>query len=311
MLQGTFDTLSLTEVLGLLAQSHKTGALWLKAGSVEGRVYLDGGRCCAAESGDLAEPVHTDGDLGARLVDVCFTLARQPGGSFRFLADDEPPWRVGGGVVVDEAVEALDRLLEEWREIQAVIPSLEVRPRLAAQLGTDSIIVDQPRWRLLVCLDGNRSVLDVMQHTQRSVLDVCNALKELIEEGAVEIALEPSSAPAEAPPEVAEPEASEPEATQLEVPPAREPIEPVEPVEPVEIVEERAAVLLARAEVVPATAMPDPFASPEHDDDQEDETPENFATPEDAAPVSESSFEDGDGRDRGALLRLFSALRET
>jgi hypothetical protein len=347
VLQGTFDTLSLTEVLGLLAQSRKSGALWLEAESVHGRVYLDGGRCCAAESDEVNAPLEADDALGQRLVDVCFSVARHGGGSFKFVADDEAPWKASP-VEVDDAVDRLAGLLEEWREIQAVIPSLEVRPVLAPELGTDTIIVDQARWRLLVTLDGRRSVRDVMHATQRSVLDICNALKELVEEGAVEIAAALEVAPA----------------------PAAQPSAPV------------AAGLGALHELATvATEMPDPFAGaddepvaaepaaddeleaqaeteaePDADDDAVDDTAEDAtdedATDEDAtgeaatddAPVDESAvaeddtadtdtetetavahsavgeplptlnpngLDETDPRDRGALLRLFSALRDT
>jgi Domain of unknown function (DUF4388) len=302
VLQGTFDTLSLTEVLGLLAQSHKTGALWLKAGSVEGRVYLADGRCCAAETEELAERVATERDLSARLVDVCFALARQSDGSFRFVVDQEPPWSVGAGVEVDDAVSKLDHLLAEWREIQAVIPSLDARPLLAAELGTDSIIVDQARWRLLVCLDGRRSVRDVMHHTQRTVLDVCNALKELVEEGAVEIGPEtppPAPEPMPAPVALIEPE------------PERD-LEP----EPIVVTNEdghddhererehESVFAQVAAAESPVATMPDPFAG------AEDDNHEAFAGGTEPGADLEGALEEGDPRDRGALLRLFSALRD-
>jgi hypothetical protein len=281
VLQGTFDTLALPEVLGLLAQSRKTGALWLRAGTAEGRVYLADGRCCAAESDTHVEPVATDRDLDQRLVDVCFELARQDDGSFRFVVDDEPTWRVGGaGVAIEDAVGSLERLLEEWREIQAVIPTLDVRLQLTPELGTDSIIIDQPRWRLLVALDGNRSVRDVMSLTERGVLDVCNALKELIEEGAVEVVGAPVPAGDVAP-------ETEPEA--------------IEAVEAVEAVEERAAELLAHDAPIPE--VPDPFAEDDIEDEPVTDDPETIA-------AVDRALEEGDPRDRGALLRLFSALRE-
>jgi len=309
VLQGTFDTLPLTEVLKLLAQSEKTGALWLRAGSVEGRIYLAGGRCCAAESVEQNEPVTNDRDLGKRLVDVCFTLARHAEGSFRFVLDDEPTWRVGGtGVAIDDAVGSLDRLLEEWREIQTVIPSLEVRPRLAPELGSESIIIDPPRWRLLVSLDGRRSVRELMHETRRSVLEICNALKELIEEGAVEVDAPDASDVTDAPDA---PAASDSADGVGDAPVAAD---------DADAVEERAAALLA--EDAPGEMTPDVFAGAEDaaataetkdasDAGDAGDGAEPADAGDDAAPVDDSAFDDGEVRDRGALLRLFSALRET
>src|SRR5215831_8007388 len=93
VLQGTFDTLALQELLGLLAHSRKTGALWLDAGPASAVVYV------------------TEG--------LCFAVARADEGSFRF-GSEEPPWLCSETVDLDVANDELARLLEEWREIQAV-----------------------------------------------------------------------------------------------------------------------------------------------------------------------------------------------
>ena len=70
VLQGTFETLSLPEVLGLLASARKTGALWLDAGPIAGVVHLEDGHCHAAETGEHRGPV----DDGAGAADP----ARRP-----------------------------------------------------------------------------------------------------------------------------------------------------------------------------------------------------------------------------------------
>ena len=92
MLQGTFETLSLPEVLGLLASARKSGALWLEAGPIAGVVHLDDGHCHAAVAGELRVPVETGPSSSIRLVDVCFAIMCQESGSFRFAADDPAPW---------------------------------------------------------------------------------------------------------------------------------------------------------------------------------------------------------------------------
>jgi hypothetical protein len=360
VLQGTFDTLSLTEVLGLLAQSRKSGALWLEAGSVHGRVYLDGGRCCAAESDEVTAPLEHDDGLSQRLVDVCFSVARHSGGSFRFVVDEEPPWKATA-VKVDEAVDRLGSLLEEWHEIQAVIPSLQVRPVLAPELGTDSIIVDQDRWRLLVNLDGHRTVRDVMSATERSVLDICNALKELVEEGAVDIlpeAPEPIAAPAPPAPEalaVAEPVAAEAfQELAAVAAPMPDPFADVDEHHGDASVSYDDTAAPEAAEGAPDGAEPGAeagavdavdaagFAEPGQPGDGTELDPAADAdadafAPGDAAPADDqplpppplpgettadadadaaavaagAGLDEGDPRDRGALLRLFSALRDT
>ena len=111
-------------------------------------------------------------------------MARAEDGSFRFGVE-EPPWTCPETVDLDVANDELARLLDEWREIQAVIPSLECRIRLCEELGIDQLVVDRERWRLLTAIDGRRSVRELVRTTNRPVLDVCHAIVALVDAGAV------------------------------------------------------------------------------------------------------------------------------
>jgi hypothetical protein len=186
VLQGTLETLSLPELLGLLSQSRKTGALWLDAANSSAVVYIADGRCCAAESSDAGDPLTDAQALLARVVDVCFAIERADDGSFRFGAE-EAPWACAETVDLEVAMDELARLVEEWREIQAVIPSLECRIRLADDLGVDELTLDRERWQLIVALDGRRNVRDLVRKTNRPVLDVCHAILALVDAGAVSV----------------------------------------------------------------------------------------------------------------------------
>lgn len=194
MLQGTFETLALSELLGLLAQSRKTGALWLDAGQASAVVYVVDGRCCAALSNETPEPLDDAPSLLVRLVDLCFAVARVEDGSFRFGVE-EAPWTCKETIDLEVANDELARLLEEWRGIQAVIPSLDCRIRLADDLGVEHLSVDRDRWRLLTAIDGRRNVRDLVRKTNRAVLEVCHALLELVDAGACEV-VTPPAAPA-------------------------------------------------------------------------------------------------------------------
>src|SRR5260221_8985062 len=84
-LQGTFDTLSVTEVFGLLSTAGKSGALRLEAGEREASIFVTDGLCCAVDSDEPGRSDDPGDELAARLVDVGFAFARQASGSFRFL----------------------------------------------------------------------------------------------------------------------------------------------------------------------------------------------------------------------------------
>ncbi len=192
MLQGTFETLGLAELLGLLAQTRKTGALWLDAGPASAVIYVVDGRCCAAMSNEASEPIADAPALLVRLVDLCFSVARAEDGSFRFSVEDAP-WTCAETVDLELANDELGRLLDEWREIQAVIPSLECRLKLSDELGVEELPVDRERWRLLTAIDGRRSVRELVRKTNRPVLDVCHAVLALVDAGACTVGQPPAA----------------------------------------------------------------------------------------------------------------------
>ncbi len=192
MLQGTLETLALPELLGLLASSRKTGALWLDAANSSAVLYIVEGRCCAAESSEAGDALHDEAALMARVIDICFAVERAEDGSFRF-GREEPSWVCDDPVDLEVAVDELGRLVEEWREIQAVIPSLDCRIRLADELGVEELTVDRERWQLIVSLDGRRNVRDLVRKTNRPVLDVCHAILALVDAGAVNVGPPPAA----------------------------------------------------------------------------------------------------------------------
>jgi hypothetical protein len=192
VLQGTLETLALPELLRLLARSRKTGALWLDAANSSAVVYIVDGRCCAAESSEAGEPLTEAAGLLARVIDVCFAVERAEDGAFRF-GPEEPPWMCDATVDLESAIDELGRLVEEWREIQAVIPSLECRVRLNDMLGVEELRLDRERWQLVVAIDGRRNVRDLSRKTSRQVLDICHAIMALADAGAVEVGPAPAA----------------------------------------------------------------------------------------------------------------------
>jgi hypothetical protein len=192
VLQGTFESLGLSELLGLLAHSRKTGALWLDGGDTTTTIYVADGRCCAAVSRDTREPVNDAPSLLVRVVGLCFVAARAEDGSFRFSAE-EPPWTCNETVDLEVANDELVQLLDEWRGIQAVIPSLACRVCLAEELAVDELIIEREQWRLLTAIDGRRTVQDLIHKANRGVLEVCHELLALIDAGACQV-VKPASA---------------------------------------------------------------------------------------------------------------------
>ena len=178
--------------------------------------------------------------------------------------------------------------------------------RLAPVLLGEEIVVSADEWKLLVALTEMPTVREVVAEQRSTVITVCRALKDLVDRGAVEVGVDLAR----------------------RVPAAVAPTAVTAPVEPVadtgvfaevgaaDLVaaaeaEEIAADLVSRmARTRPAT--PDAFA-------ETDESPTKRAVAvteeEEMAEVVAREFagqsDDGESApDRGALLRLFSALKE-
>jgi len=184
MLQGTFETLSLDEVLELLAATRKTGGLHLTAGRDAGAVWVEDGACCAVEHGSARGPVVDDVGLLARVVRLGAAIARHRDGAFRFVPREEPPWRAGQPASLVEALGEIERQVARWEEVRKVVPSLDVRARLSDQLGVEQLLVDRDRWRTIAAVAAGRTVRELAEGGGDE-LAVCQTVALLVEAGAV------------------------------------------------------------------------------------------------------------------------------
>jgi hypothetical protein len=290
-LSGTFETLSVSDVFGLLASGHKTGALHLDAGSAHLVLHVVDGQCAGLTWKSRPEGGADDGDVAGRVRDAVFEIMKSDDGHFAFDADaddfespsgDRVDLRVVAGEVRD--------LLEEWHEIEVVVPSLDHRPRLDDALESETVEFDRERWTLMVAADGRRSVRDLARRLDRPVLDLCRELVTLVDIGVLAIdrpskahALAEAAGTANIVPE-------EPygpgvgDAVSTPPPAPSTPSSPPKAPPPAEMVDDDTGDAGVVAEAVDALRA-------------RGELPADL----DAA----------DPRDRGALLRLFSALRDT
>ena len=189
-LQGTLDTLSLPELCELLSGTGKTGALHVRSETGQGVLWFIGGQVCAGEAGGQTgpPPPGAAGDLMDRLHDVCFELFRYTGGSFEFEADRRPSWPAERGVDVTGLLAETERRMAEWREIIAVIPSIEARPRLVPEPPTTGpITLDAAQWRVVTGIDGRRRVSALIRVLDGGEFTVCKILRSLVQAGLVEI----------------------------------------------------------------------------------------------------------------------------
>jgi hypothetical protein len=176
VLQGSLDDFALPEVLSLLATTRKSGELQVTGDrGTDGRVWLDGGRIVCSEVGTSTD-----------VVDTMFELLRMTSGSFVFSADSTPP-SVGEARDVTPLLAEAQSRLDEWRTIEAVVPSLASRVVLAAELAGEDAIVNAAQWKVLVAVANGGTVDAVATSLDLGEFGACKAVKGLVDAGLVNV----------------------------------------------------------------------------------------------------------------------------
>lgn len=173
-LQGTLDTFALPDVLRLLATTRKTGRLLVHGNRGDGSVWVDAGAVVGTEVAGVP--------AGATAADVIFELLRHTEGSFSFEAGSAPS-QARGPDEVEPLLVGAERQLAEWREIEAVVPSLETWVTLAPELPGAETTIDAARWRTIVAIGSGSSVRAIGEMLQLGEVAVSRLVKELVEVG--------------------------------------------------------------------------------------------------------------------------------
>jgi hypothetical protein len=205
-LQGTLDTFALPDVLRLLAATKKTGRLRITGGRGTGSVWMSSGEVEAIEA--------THAPHAASAVDALFELLRFEEGAFTFDAEathDDPGPATNVEILLVEA----ESLLGEWRDIEAVVPSMDAWVTLRGTLPVPEVVIDQESWTTIVAVGAGATVRRIGDELCLGELPISRAIKELAEAGLVDIA---ATAPAGAATSMA--------ATSAPLVPARPPLAP-------------------------------------------------------------------------------------
>jgi hypothetical protein len=187
-LQGTLETFALPDVLRLLASTKKTGAyrldgdrgtgcLWVKEGGIVG--------------GAFAGAAMTD------TVEAAFELLRFSDGEFVFEdgAESDDPNDV---IDVEDLLSKAEAMLEEWKELEAVVPSLDHGITLNPVLPGDEVTIKADTWIFLTVIGAGTTVGRLGKKLALGELGVSRAVKEMVELGVVELS-EPGTVTAPAP----------------------------------------------------------------------------------------------------------------
>ncbi|MCU1353581.1 MAG: hypothetical protein JWM05_2790 [Acidimicrobiales bacterium] len=205
-LHGDLETFPLPDVLRLLSSTAKTGRLEIDGGDEHGELWFAGGQLTG---GRVSTDLNASGS-----VDVVYELQRLSGASFEFLAEDE----ADGGEEpnhVDHVLGLAEAMLDEWRAVAAVVPSLDVWASLVPEIEHHEVLIDAERWRTIAGLRGGMSVRELADRFALTELAACRAVKDVVEMGLVAVGEELPAAPP-VPELAAEPESFEPESFEPE-----------------------------------------------------------------------------------------------
>jgi len=292
-LSGTLDTFSLVEILGLVERARQTGALEIRGPEGSGTLYVTAGRFCAGEAADWSGPVEGRAALEVRIVDVCFHLFRLSAGSFEFVPDHTPPWTADRATDIGPVVERVEALVRAWPTIQSLVPSLDTALEVCQHITDDSLLLSRDGFRLITLVDSRLTIRQLARKLERSEVEVAAIAAELMQEGALRPAMA-GATPSPSPSGVvlptgalhavrAAPEGKGADEVVTSVP------DPNAALDRQAIERERAA-LAARAGLSDPGPVPDPDAQ-DADGDADEES----------SVIS---------TDRGAILRMFSGLRD-
>jgi hypothetical protein len=171
-LQGSLDAFPLPDVLGLLASTKKAGELVVRGTWSDGRVWVNGGELVDAEA-----PRSTN------LVEAIFELLRLDDGSFVF--DANAPVPDGPGHPIEPVLEEAQARLEEWRVIEAVVPSLDTPVSLAPRSPTAKVGLTAEQWRIVVAIGSGGTVDVVANELGFGEFGACAAVKTMVDAGLI------------------------------------------------------------------------------------------------------------------------------
>jgi hypothetical protein len=189
-LQGTFDVLDFSAVMEMLSQRAMSGRLHVRSRSFAANLFLVDGLIVGADQSEH-QAAAVAGDVGQRVQEICFELLGADRGNFEFHPGRSGAAPGATSMTVREAMDEARQRLEEWQELQALIPSLDVQPRLVTELDPGQVTLDREQWRVLTAVDGRRNLRSIGRALNLSDFEVCRAMRELHSAKVVELDLRP------------------------------------------------------------------------------------------------------------------------
>ena len=175
MLQGSLENFSLDEVLSLLSGSEKTGRLEVNGERGAGALLFNDGMLVGASS-DKAAGEQTS-------IDHMFELLRFESGDFSFIA--EPTSGTEAPQDLNKVLTEAKTRLEDWREIEAVVPTLNHIVTPSADLPEYQVTINREEWATLNIIGTGCNVSRVCDELSLDEIGGSRRVKNLAERSLV------------------------------------------------------------------------------------------------------------------------------
>jgi len=176
-------------VRGLVARMLHAGAI--DADEVR-KVAADG----AVDAVDLAAAIAkraaghkaTDGIFREHTCEIITWLTRRDGVRFSFARSERPRSWPLSALDHDELLDDVDACADGWDQLSDVAGDLT---RVCSQIpdapSHDGVVLTPEQWRVLSLVDGRRTLADVIELCGIGYLETCRQLRQLIDDGLVEV----------------------------------------------------------------------------------------------------------------------------
>ncbi|MEW6302902.1 MAG: DUF4388 domain-containing protein [Verrucomicrobiota bacterium] len=178
LIAGSLESVTLVDLLQLLATSQKTGVLVIERAGSTGRIHLKDGQIHHAS---------IDGQTATQAEKSVFRLLRWTAGEFEFSPED----REKPGTISEPTQSLLlegVRQADEMTDVAGELPELNTRLRLARPLPEPLATLASPELEMLQLVYERETVLSVLDHFPGPDADAYKLLAELQKRGLIEAA---------------------------------------------------------------------------------------------------------------------------
>lgn len=187
-LLGTLADFHVDDILVLLSSTKKTGVLVVEGGGRSGRIWVDAGHVVGGQAASDHEPAA-----------VVFSLLRLDQGRFSFDEGVAPP-TLGPPLEVSAVLAEATAKLAEWRDIEAVVPTMNSLVALdATGGGAGDITIGEDEWRTVAAIGAGGTVAEVAGRLSAGEFAASKAVKALVDAGLAIVTPRPAEAPAAVP----------------------------------------------------------------------------------------------------------------